>query len=53
MKIIKYQVQSKLAKDEEWLDDHMPFDSKQEAINYIYTQPRTFEYRIIIDEYEE
>ena len=47
-----YQVQSRL-KGDEWQDDHMPFDSKEEAINYILSQPKTFEYRIILDEYEE
>lgn len=48
----KYQVQSKLkGKFDDWQDDHMPFDSEQEAINYIITQPRCFSYRITT--YEE
>jgi hypothetical protein len=47
-----YQVESKL-KDGEWLEDHLPFNSKNEAIEYIKTQPKCFEYRIIVDEYEE
>ena len=47
-----YQVQSRL-KGDEWLDDHLPFDSEQEALEYIKTQPKCFEYRVIVDEYEE
>lgn len=46
----KYQVESRL-KDGEWLEDHLPFDSKNDAIEYIKTQPKCFEYRIIL--YEE
>lgn len=46
----KYQVESRL-KDGEWLEDHLPFNSKEEAILYIKTQPKCFQYRII--EYEE
>jgi hypothetical protein len=49
----KYQVQSKFKGDSEWLEDHLPFDSRNEAIEYIKTQPKCFEYRIIVDEYEE
>lgn len=49
MKIV-YQVQSRSKVDingnYEWLDDHLPFDSKEEAVSYIKTQPRCFEYRI-------
>lgn len=45
-----YQVESRL-KDGEWLEDHLPFDSENEAIEYIKTQPRCFEYRIT--SYEE
>ena len=45
-----YQVESRL-KDGEWLDDHLPFNSKEEAIEYIKTQPKCFQYRII--SYEE
>ena len=45
--ITKYQVQSKFKNDSEWLDDHMPFDNEQEAINYIKTQPKCFKYRIV------
>lgn len=41
-----YQVQSKFPKDKEWLDDHMPFDTLEEAIDYIKTQPKCFKYRI-------
>lgn len=41
-----YQVQSKFKCDFEWLDDHEPFDSKEEAIEYIKTQPKCLEYRI-------
>lgn len=46
----KYQVKSRL-KDGEWLEDHLPFNSKEEAVEYIKTQPRCFQYRII--SYEE
>lgn len=46
----KYQVESRL-KDGEWLEDHLPFDSKNDAIEYIKTQPKCFEYRIVL--YEE
>ena len=45
--ITKYQVQSKFKNDSEWLDDHMSFDSEQEAIDYIKTQPKCLEYRIV------
>ena len=41
-----YQVQSRLTNNDEWLDDHSPFDSKEEAIKYIKTQPKCFSYRI-------
>ena len=45
-----YQVQSRSKVDlngnYDWLDDHLPFDSREEADNYIKTQPRCFEYRI-------
>jgi len=40
-----YQVESRL-KDGEWLEDHLPFNSKEEAIEYIKTQPKCLEYRI-------
>lgn len=40
-----YQVESRL-KGGEWLEDHLPFDSKEEAIEYIKSQPKCFEYRI-------
>ena len=46
----KYQVESRL-KDGEWLEDHLPFNSKEEAIEYIKTQPKCFQYRIV--SYEE
>ena len=45
--ITKYQVQSKFKHDFEWLDDYMPFNSEQEATDYIKTQPKCFEYRIV------
>lgn len=48
--VTKYQVESKL-KNGEWLEDHLPFDSKNDAIEYIKTQPKCFEYRIVL--YEE
>ena len=46
----KYQVQSRL-KGDKWSDDHLPFDSVEEASEYIITQPKCFEYRIT--SYEE
>lgn len=45
-----YQVQSRL-KGDKWSDDHLPFDSVEEANEYIMTQPKCFEYRIT--SYEE
>ena len=42
-----YQVQSKFKCDFEWLDDHMPFDSEEEAMEYIKTQPKCLEYRLV------
>ena len=41
-----YQVESRI-KDGEWLEDHLPFDSEEEALNYIKTQPKCLEYRIV------
>ena len=41
-----YQVQSKFRFESEWLDDHMPFESEVQAIEYIKSQPKCFEYRI-------
>lgn len=41
-----YQVQSKFPFEKEWQDDHMPFESEQEAFDYIKTQPKCFQYRI-------
>lgn len=41
-----YQVESWLKKGE-WSDDHLLFDSVEEAINYIKTQPNYLEYRIV------
>ena len=35
----KYQVQSKFKEDSEWLEDHLPFDSVEEAKEYIKSQP--------------
>lgn len=42
-----YQVQSRLKGSSEWLDDHMPFDNKEKAIEYVKTQPKCLEYKII------
>ena len=47
-----YQVKSKF-RDGEWLDDHLPFDSKEEAIEYIKSQPKCFDYRIVLWEEPE
>lgn len=41
-----YQVKSKFKGDFEWLDDHLPFNSEEEAIEYIKTQPKCLEYKI-------
>lgn len=49
--MIKYQVQSKVKYGKEWLDDRMPFDSIEEAKEYIASQPRCFHYRIIEEDY--
>ena len=40
-----YQVQSRIKRDFEWLDDHLPFDTI-DAEEYIKTQPKLFDYRI-------
>lgn len=45
-----YQVQSKF-RDGEWLDDHMPFDTREQAVDYIESQYHgNYQYRIIEDE---
>lgn len=41
-----YQVKSRLKGDFEWQDDHLPFNSEEEAIEYIKTQPKCLEYTI-------
>lgn len=46
-----YQVKSKFINGE-WLDDHMPFDSREEAIEYIRTQPQA-NYKYTIESWEE
>lgn len=46
-----YQVKSKF-RNGEWLYDHMPFDSKEEAIEYIKTQPQA-NYKYAIEYWEE
>lgn len=46
-----YQVKSKFINGE-WLDDHMPFDSREEAVKYIRTQPQA-NYKYIIESWEE
>jgi hypothetical protein len=47
----KYQVQSKFKEDSKWLEDHLPFDSVEEAQEYIKSQPKCLEYKIV--SYEE
>ena len=42
-----FQVQSCFKGDFEWLDDHMPFDSVEEAEEYIKTQPKCLDYKIV------
>ena len=44
---VQYQVQSKYKADKEWLDDHLPFNTKEAAIEYIHTQPKSMVYRIV------
>ena len=46
-----HQVQARLTINDEWLDDHLPFDSEEKAVKYIKTQPKCFDYRIV--SYEE
>lgn len=42
-----YQVYSRLKGTKEWFEDHMPFNSKEEAIAYIEKQwHNTHEYSI-------
>ena len=49
-----YQVYSRLKGTEEWFEDHMPFNTKEEAESYIETQwQNTHEYIIVEDEYGE
>lgn len=49
----KYQVQSRF-RDGEWLDDHMPFDSREQAVAYIKRQYQAnHHYRIVEEEYPE
>jgi hypothetical protein len=51
--MVKYQVQSRFLKGE-WLDDHMPFDTREEAVAYIKTQYHAnHRYRIVTEEYED
>ena len=46
-----YQVYSRLKGTEEWLEDHMPFESRRTAERYIETQyKKTHQYMIITDE---
>lgn len=47
---MKYQVFSKFKFDSEWLEDHMPFDTREEAEAYIATQPKCLEYKIVKEE---
>lgn len=48
-----YQVKSRFKGDFEWLDDHLPFDSLKEAVEYIKTQPKCLEYQVASwDEFE-
>ena len=45
-----YQVYSRLKGTEEWLEDHLPFSTKESAEEYIRTQwHNTHEYTIIED----
>lgn len=46
-----FQVYSRLKGTEEWLEDHLPFNSLDEAKDYIGTQwKNTHQYQIIEDE---
>lgn len=49
-----YQVYSRLKGTEEWFEDHMPFETKEEAVAYIEKQwQNTHVYLIMEDEYPE
>ena len=47
-----YQVQSKFRNGVNWLDDHLPFDIKEEAMSYIRSEYKeNYQYRIVPEEY--
>lgn len=49
-----FQVYSRLKGTEEWLEDHMPFNTKEEAESYIETQwQHTHAYMIMEEDYSE
>ena len=49
-----FQVYSRLKGTEEWLEDHMPFETKEEAESYIVTQwKNTHAYMIMEEKYSE
>lgn len=49
-----FQVYSRLKGTEEWLEDHMPFETKEEAESYIVTQwKNTHVYMIMEEKYSE
>ncbi len=49
-----FQVYSRLKGTEKWLEDHMPFNTKEEAESYIETQwQHTHAYMILEEEYSE
>ena len=49
----KYQVQSKFLNGG-WMDDHMPFDTEEEALEYIKTQPKAnYQYRVFKETYPD
>ena len=52
--MVLFQVYSRLKGTEEWFEDHMPFETREEAEAYIETQwKNTHAYMIMEEEYSE
>lgn len=52
--MVLYQVYSRLKGTEEWLEDHMPFETREEAVAYVEKQwQNTHSYMILEEEYSE
>lgn len=45
-----FQVYSRLKGTEEWLEDHMPFETRDEAVEYIKTQWQNTHQYVILEE---